>query len=65
MALTDKTIRNLKPRLKPYKKSDGKGLCLLVTPYGSNLWRLPYRIAGKQKTIGLGALFAVRASETN
>lgn len=55
MALTDTTIRTLKPQQKPYKKSDGEGLCLLVTPDGSKLWRLPYRFAGKQKTIALGA----------
>jgi hypothetical protein len=55
MALTDKTIRNLKTQQKPYKKSDSDGLQLLVTPQGSKLWRLAYRFAGKQKTFGLGA----------
>jgi integrase len=59
MALTDTTIRNLKPRQKPYKKSDGEGLYLLVTPDGSKLWRLAYRFASKQKTIALSAYPAV------
>jgi integrase len=55
MALTDTTIRNLKPQQKPYKKSDGGGLYLLVMPEGSKLWRLAYRCAGKQKTIAIGS----------
>jgi len=59
MALTDKTIRNLKPQhkpaRKPYKKSDGEGLYVLVTPEGSKLWHLAYRFARKQKTIALGS----------
>ncbi len=51
MALTDTAIRNPKPDKKPYKKSDGDGLYLLVMPEASKLWRLAYRFAGKQKTI--------------
>jgi integrase len=55
VALTDTTIRNLKPRQNPYKKSDGGGLNLRVMPEGSKLWRLAYRFARKQKTISLGS----------
>lgn len=55
MALTDKAIRNLKPKDTPYKKSDGEGLHLRVMPEGSKLWRLAYRFAGKQKTMALGS----------
>jgi integrase len=55
MALTDTTIRNLKSQQKPYKKSDGGGLQLHVSPEGSKLWRLAYRFAGKQKSISLGS----------
>jgi Arm DNA-binding domain len=54
MALTDTAIRNLKPQQKPYKKSDSGGLQLHVIPEASELWRLAYRFAGKQKTIALG-----------
>ena len=54
MTLTDTAIRNLKPRQKPYKKSDGEGLYLLVTPEGSRLWHLAYRFAARQKTLALG-----------
>jgi integrase len=59
MALNDTTIRNLKPRQTPYKKSDGEGLYLCVMPEGSKLWRLAYRFAGKQKTIAFGPYPAV------
>jgi hypothetical protein len=48
-ALTDTTIRNLKPQQKPYKKNDSEGLYLRVTPEGSKLWRLAYRYTGKHK----------------
>lgn len=54
MKLTDTAIRNFKPQQKPYKKSDGGGLYLLVMPETSKLWRLAYRSAAKQKTIALG-----------
>jgi len=54
MALTDTQLRNLKPREKPFKRADGGGLFLLVTPHGSKLWRLAYRFAGKQKTLAIG-----------
>lgn len=59
MALNDTAIRNFKPKPAPYKKSDGEGLYLLVTPDGSKLWRLAYRFASKQKTMALGAYPAV------
>lgn len=54
-ALTDISIRNFKPGLKPKKHSDGGGLVLLVTPSGGKLWRLAYRFEGKQKQLALGA----------
>ena len=34
MALTDLTISKAKPREKPYKLSDEKGLFLLISPSG-------------------------------
>jgi len=54
MALTDITIRKAKPREKPYKMGDTAGLFLLVQPSGGKLWRLKYRIDGKEKKLGLG-----------
>ena len=52
--LTDKAIRALKPREKPFKVSDGAGLYLLIQPTGARLWRLKYRFAGKEKLAALG-----------
>ena len=46
MALTDTAIRNAKPKAKPYKLVDDKGLHLLVRPSGGLLWRMKYRADG-------------------
>lgn len=54
MALTDVAIRSAKPRAKPYKVGDSLGLFLLITPAGGKLWRLKYRIYGKEKTLAVG-----------
>lgn len=54
MALTDSAIRNAKPKEKPYKLGDAGGLFLLVQPSGGKLWRLKYRIDGREKKLGLG-----------
>lgn len=53
MPLTDLALRNAKPEEKPYKLADGGGLHLFVTPNGSRLWRLKYRIDGKEKLLSL------------
>jgi integrase len=55
MPLTDSAIKTAKPKDKPYKLADGQDLYLLVNPNGSRLWRLKYRVAGKEKTLSLGA----------
>jgi len=52
--LTNTAIKNAKPKDKPYKLSDGKGLYLLITIAGSKLFRFNYRIQGKQKTMAIG-----------
>lgn len=54
MKLTDLQIRAAKPKAKPYKMGDGLGLFLLVQPSGGKLWRLKYRIAGREKKLSLG-----------
>ena len=54
MALTDVAIRNAKAKDKPYKLGDALGLFLLVQPTGGKLWRLKYRVDGKEKKLGLG-----------
>lgn len=54
MALTDAAIRNAKARAKPYKMGDALGLFLLVQPTGGKLWRVKYRVEGREKKLGLG-----------
>lgn len=63
MALTDTEVRNAKPKEKPYKIYDEKGLYLIVTPRGGKWWRLNYRFQGKQKTISLGTYPEVTLKE--
>ena len=54
MPLTDAKIRLIKPRQKPFKLSDGRGLYLWVTPSGGKHWRWTYRFEGKQKLMTFG-----------
>ena len=54
MTLTDTRIRNAKPSEKSYPLSDGGGLSIVVNPNGSKLWRLRYRIAGKENVYAIG-----------
>ncbi|EDJ1208833.1 integrase [Salmonella enterica] len=63
MSLNDSKIRSLKPSSKPFKVSDSHGLYLLVSPGGSRLWYLKYRINGKESRIGLGAYPAVSLAD--
>jgi integrase len=53
--LNDTRVRSAKSREKAFKLSDERGLFLLVTPTGSRLWRLKYRLNGREKLISLGA----------
>lgn len=70
MTLTDLTISKAKPREKPYKLSDEKGLFLLISPSGrtsksaiSRLWRVKYRFSGKEKLLALGSYPEVTLAE--
>lgn len=55
MPLTDTQIKALKPEAKPRKIADEKGLYLLLQPTGARLWRLKYRVDGKEKLLALGS----------
>jgi integrase len=55
MALTDSTIKSAKPKEKSYKLGDAHGLFLLINTNGSKLWRLKYRVAGKEKGLAIGS----------
>ena len=63
MPLTDTQIKNLKPRDKPFKISDGGRLYLLVTKTGSKLWRMAYNFDGKEKTLSFGQYPAVTLAQ--
>lgn len=52
--LSDTAIRAARPRATDYKVFDGHGLYLLVRPTGAKLWRLKYRIGGKEKLLSFG-----------
>lgn len=52
--LTTIQLNGLKPREKPYKVADAKGLYILVNPSGSLLWRVKFRFQGIEKKISLG-----------
>lgn len=53
-SLSDTKLRRARPREKPYKLFDGRGLYLLVHPNGSRYWRLRYRLGGKEKLHAIG-----------
>ena len=53
--LTETKLRSARPRERPYKLFDQRGLFLLVTPTGARLWRFRYWIGEQEKLISLGA----------
>lgn len=61
--LTDSQCRGFKPGDKNYKKFDGEGLYLWITPLGSKLWRQSFRWEGKQQTISWGPYPQVSLAE--
>ncbi|KAB2889332.1 MAG: tyrosine-type recombinase/integrase [Desulfobulbaceae bacterium] len=60
--LADTAIRNAKPKEKPYKLFDDRGLYLLVKPAGK-YFRFDYRFHGKRKTLALGVYPDVSLSQ--
>lgn len=63
MALTDTRIRNAKAKDSPYKLTDGGGLHLEVRPTGAKLWRLRYRLAGRENVYALGQYPSISLAE--
>lgn len=63
MALSDVAVRNAKPREREYKLSDSGGLYMLVTPAGGKLWRLKFRVDGREKKLAIGAYPAIGLSD--
>ena len=54
MALTDVSIKALKPKAKRYSVTDQRGLCIEVYPTGGCLWHYRYRADGKAQRVTLG-----------
>lgn len=54
MALSDNTLKALKPRAKPYTLADERGLYVEVFPTGGSVFRYRYRLNGKQEKLTLG-----------
>ncbi|MBX2848074.1 MAG: Arm DNA-binding domain-containing protein [Acidiferrobacterales bacterium] len=63
MLTKDLQIKNLKSADKPYKKSVGNGLSILVQPNGAKYWRYSYRVGKTQKTLALGVYPNVRLKQ--
>lgn len=53
--LTEATVRAARPREKPYKLFDERGMYLLISPTGARLWRFKYRQNGVERLMALGA----------
>lgn len=64
MPLTDTRCRTAKPTRKPYKLTDSAGLHLEVRPSGARLWRLRYRVAGRENMFALGEYVQAPAGES-
>lgn len=54
MSLTDAAVKAARPKEKPYKLFDERGLYLLVSPAGGRWWRFRYQFQGREKLISLG-----------
>lgn len=63
MPLTDQAIKAAKPKDKPYRLTDERGMYLEVHPNGSRYWRLKYRYAGKEKRLAIGVYPEVSLKE--
>lgn len=66
--LTDTRCRTAKPKDKPYKLSDGKGLYLEIKPNGSKAWRYRFELregeATKESTFAIGDYAIAPSRET-
>lgn len=50
MSLTVRAVETAKPKDKPYKLADERGLYLFISPAGGKSWRANYSVNGKQQT---------------
>ena len=61
--LTETEVYMAIPSKRPYKLADAGGMFLLVTPSGGKLWRLKYRIDGKEKQLSIGSASSITIEE--
>lgn len=52
--LTDREIKGLRPAEKQFKKYDGDGLYILITPAGGKYWKYRYTLNHKEVVLSLG-----------
>ncbi len=63
MALSDLALRRLKPKPKPYKVFDEKGLFIHVQTNGSRYWRFKYEFGKREKLLSMGSYPAVTLAQ--
>ena len=63
MALTELTVKHLKPKDKTYRTADSNGLCIEVSPTGGKQWRWRYYYLGKGQMLSLGKYPALSLSQ--
>lgn len=63
MPLTELQIKNAKPTEKVQRLFDGGGLYLEISPSGGKLWRLKYRVDGREKRLSFGPYPTVTLKE--
>ena len=61
--LTDKALKALQPKAKPYRVSDAHGLYIEVSKAGTKAWHLKYRFGGKEKRLSIGKYPYIGVSE--
>jgi hypothetical protein len=52
--LTESQIPAARPKEKPYKLYDARGLYLLIKPNDAWFWRFKYRFGWKEKLLSFG-----------
>lgn len=52
--LTETAIKAARPKEKPYKLNDGRGLVLLVNPNGTRYWRFRFQFEKREQMLSLG-----------
>ena len=65
MKLTDRQIKNLKPKKDRYEVWEGNGFGIRVFPTGKKSWVYMYRVEGKVKRITFGSYPKMSVAEAH